>query len=99
MTHLITEKMMVASVNDITALKPEIRDWAEVLVDELEQRAERMKDMTEKRRDKIIDSLVAVAVKDLIKTTGGMTSPSVEKFKRKDDEKRYQQMKRDRRRV
>ena len=99
MNDLITEKMIVATVNDITAFKPEIRDWAEVLVDELEQRAERMKDMSDKRRESIINSLVSVAVKDLIKTTGGMTSPSAAKFKREEEEKRYQQMKRDRRRI
>jgi hypothetical protein len=99
MNDLITEKMIVATVNDITSFKPEIRNWAEVLIDELEQRAERMKDMSEKRRESIINSLVSVAVKDLIKTTGGMTSPSAAKFKRQEDEKKYQQMKRDRRRI
>lgn len=97
MKDLITEKMIVATVNDITAFKPEIRDWAEVLVGELEQRAERMKDMSDKRRESIINSLVSVAVKDLIKTTGGMTSPSAAKFKREEEEKKYQQMKRNRR--
>ena len=97
MNDLITEKMIVATVNDITAFKPEIRDWAEVLVDELEQRAERMKDMSDQRRESIINSLVSVAVKDLIKTTGGMTSPSAAKFKREEEEKKYQQMKRNRR--
>lgn len=74
MSDLITERMFLASVNDITSFKPEIRNWAEALVDELEKRAARMKDMTEKRRTTIINSLVSVAVKDLIRTTGSMTS-------------------------
>lgn len=73
-SDLITERMFLASVNDITSFKPEIRNWAEALVDELERRAERMKDMTEKRRTAIINSLVSVAVKDLIRTTGSLTS-------------------------
>ena len=73
-SDLIAERMFLASVNDITSFKPEIRNWAEALVDELEKRAARMKDMTEKRRTSIINSLVSVAVKDLIRTTGSMTS-------------------------
>lgn len=94
---LLIERMSVATVSDITRFRPSIEEWAEVLVDELQKKAERMKELDDKRRNSIITMLVDAIVKSLISSTGSMTVSSLERQKKEKEEEQYKKMRDSRR--
>jgi hypothetical protein len=94
---LLIERMSVATVSDITRFRPSIEEWAEVLVDELQKKAERMKGLDDKRRNSIITMLVDAVAKSLISSTGSMTVSSLERQKKDKEEEQYKKMRDSRR--
>jgi hypothetical protein len=89
---LMLERMSVATVSDITRFRPQIEEYSEILVDELQTHAERMEGIDEKRRQAIIGALVDAVAQSLIGSTSGMTSDSLARAQREKDEKQYQAM-------
>ena len=98
--RLIRESILLekgeAYASDIAKLKPEIRDWVEVLIDELATISPKVSEMTEKRRNFVVDTLTKEVAIEMVGLFGHPIDPRATQRKERAKWKKEEQEKADR---
>ena len=88
--QLIRERKTIATVSDVTRFKPQVKEWVEILIDELVDAVPRMENMDEKRRNSVVDGLTRKVISALIDVTSSMTDHDRSEQKKKNFKKDYE---------
>ena len=95
--RLIRESLLLekgeAYASDIAKLKPEIRDWVEVLIDELATISPKVSEMTEKRRNFVVDTLTKEGAIEMVGLFGYPIDPRAAQRKERAKWKKEEQEK------
>ena len=92
---LIRERKL-ASVSDVTRFKPQLKEWVEILVDELADAFPAMKEMTDKARDNFVNNLTDKVSSSLIGLTSGMSYSARKKISKQKEEESHKKWDRQR---
>ena len=96
--RIIRESITVASATDLQRMSPVIKEWAEVLLEELADElpnGNAINDFTEKKRNRIISELVSTIKIYLIEALGfpmdGYSRKQMKKSKERETVKKYRE--------
>ncbi len=92
--RIIRESLLVergeANVTQIVKYKAEIREWAETLVDSMADHvSDKIKEMDDKTRKRVLDTVTDATVSGLIKAFGHVTPAEEIRFEREAFKKKY----------
>ena len=92
--RLIRETLLLergeANVTQIVKYKPEIREWAETLVDSMADHvSDKIKEMDDKVYKRVLDTVTDATVQGLIKAFGYVTPAEEIRFEREAFKKKY----------
>tara|TARA_Y100000034_G_C6831425_1_gene375310 strand:+ start:824 stop:1204 length:381 start_codon:yes stop_codon:yes gene_type:complete len=87
---LIFERKTLASASDVTRFKPQVKDWVEVLLDELSTTTDRWDEVSDKRLENMVRSITDAVISALISSTSGMDYSDQKRHKDREEEKSHQ---------
>ena len=87
---LILERKTLASASDVSRFKPQVKDWVEVLLDELSTTTDRWDEVSAKRLENMVRSITDAVISALISSTSGMDYSAQKRQKDREEEKGHQ---------
>jgi signal recognition particle GTPase len=97
--RIIKEQLLLergeANVTQIKKYEPEIREWVETLIDSMADHvSDKIKEIDEKSRKRIIDGVTKATVQELIGQFGYVTSSQQKRFEEDDFKKKMERERR-----
>ena len=81
----------LASASDINRFKPQMKEWLEVLIDEMAETIPKMKEITEKKREHFVTALLKTISVELVGLTSSMSHSDQRKLDKRSKEKAHQE--------